>query len=258
LKLIKAILVSNSEPMPGARLLELEAPDVAGSVRPGQFVMVHCQPGAVLPRPFSVHRISSDTGRLFLLFAVKGSGTAWLSDRSVGEAFQMTGPLGNTFSVPGKPGHVLMVAGGLGIAPLTFLAEECIRGGQTVTMVMGAACASGLLPGAALPANVRVETSTEDGSHGRKGMVTDLIPEFAAWADRIYACGPAAMYRTISQQRASWPKATPVEVSLEVRMGCGTGICYGCTIKTKHGPRQVCVDGPVFKLENILWDSVVC
>ena len=124
-----------------------------------------------------------------------------------------------------------------------------------MTLLLGASTATQLYPGNLLPAKIEVVTTTEDGTGGKKGVITDLLPDFAGWADQIFACGPMPMYRAISVQNQPL-KAKPFQVSLEVRMGCGRGVCYGCTVKTKSGLKQVCKDGPVFELDDILWDEL--
>ena len=108
-----------------------------------------------------------------------------------------------------------------------------------------------------MPDEIQTFTTTEDGSTGKKGMLTDIdiLPDLIDWADQICACGPPAMYQTMAAQRLG--KKIPTQVSLEVRMGCGLGACYGCSIKTRHGMKRVCQDGPVFDLEEILWQEVV-
>jgi dihydroorotate dehydrogenase electron transfer subunit len=108
-----------------------------------------------------------------------------------------------------------------------------------------------------LPNRVQFVPVTEDGSTGQKGMATDFLPDFLDWADQIYACGPIEMYKTMLLTADSRQlTAKKCQVSLEVRMGCGFGACYGCTINTKKGLKQVCRDGPVFELDDIMWQEV--
>jgi dihydroorotate dehydrogenase electron transfer subunit len=142
-----------------------------------------------------------------------------------------------------------MIAGGIGIAPLVFLADEAIKQGLSVTLLYGAVSATQLYPH--LPDGVKATYATEDGSAGKKGMITDLLPEFIEESDQIFACGPLPMYRAMA--RILELKYNPIQISLEVRMGCGLGVCYGCTVKTKNGLKQVCQDGPIFELNDILW-----
>jgi dihydroorotate dehydrogenase electron transfer subunit len=105
-----------------------------------------------------------------------------------------------------------------------------------------------------LPGGIRVVAATEDGTVGYRGLATDLIPKYIDWADQVFACGPVPMYETMA--RMTELREKPVQVSLEVVMGCGHGVCYGCTIRTKKGLKQVCKDGPVFDLDEIIWDKL--
>jgi len=106
------------------------------------------------------------------------------------------------------------------------------------------------------PPEAELIIATEDGTAGQKGMITDFLPDFIDWADQVFACGPISMYHTMAARKQQLLKAKSAQVSLEVRMGCGRGVCYGCTVRTKRGLKQVCKDGPVFDLEDILWDEL--
>ncbi|MQY56279.1 MAG: dihydroorotate dehydrogenase electron transfer subunit [Dehalococcoidia bacterium] len=258
----------------------LEAPDIAAIAQPGQFITVCCQ-GLVLRRPFSVHQ--ADTSRIALLFKIVGRGTLWLAQRQRGDKVDILGPLGNRFSIEPEVRNLLLVAGGIGIAPLVFLAQRS-SAQHSVTLIYGASMAAQLYPLwlatskkrsnlLSLPDSVRFIPVTEDGSIGKKGMVTDILPDFLGWAGQIYACGPIDMYKAMSDlichsegaerpknltqdKVRKEPKLKRCQVSLEVRMGCGIGACYGCTINTRKGPKKVCHDGPVFELDDILWEEV--
>ena len=240
--------------MPGVYLLWLESAEIAAEARPGQFVMVSCGEDTLLRRPLSVHQI--DNGKLALLFNVVGKGTLWLSQRQAGENIDLFGPLGNGFSLDPSSRNLLLVAGGIGIAPLCFLAEEAVRQNKEVTLIMGACDSDCLYPSRLLPDNVSNPLkTTDDGSEGYRGLVTDLIADYVDRADEIFACGPLPMYKTMAQMPNL--KDKPVRVSLEIMMGCGLGTCYGCTVKTRHGLKQVCKDGPIFELQDILWEDLV-
>ena len=246
-----ATVTAKIEPIPDAHLIWLEAPQVAPQVQPGQFVMVRCgEKGEYqLRRPLSIHQREGD--KIALLFSVVGGGTQWLSQRQPGDRFDLLGPLGNGFTINPESKKLLLVAGGIGIAPIHFLADEAKKKGHEVTLLYGTPTAAQLYPH--LP-KVNLIVATEDGSEGEKGMITDLIPDFIGEAEQLFACGPLAMYRAMAQM--SELKTKPVQISLEVRMGCGLGVCYGCTVKTKRGLRQVCKDGPVFELNDILWEEL--
>jgi dihydroorotate dehydrogenase electron transfer subunit len=254
LKQTLARVISSSEVMPGTHLLWLESPLIAATAGPGQFVMVRGGSDTLLRRPLSVHQVAGE--RLALLFATVGKGTNWLSQRKEGDSIDLFGPLGNGFSINHSTKNLLLVAGGIGIAPLRFLADEAAKQEKDITLLLGAPTSGHLYPESLLPPGIRLARTTEDGRAGEKGMITNLIPKYIDWADQIFACGPLAMYKTMS--RMPELKNKPVQVSLEVRMGCGLGICYACTIKTGQGLRQVCKDGPVFELNDVYWDEVSC
>ena len=256
-----APITASTEVMPGVYLLWLESAEIAAEARPGQFVMVSCGEDTLLRRPFSVHQI--DNGRLALLFNVVGKGTHWLSQRQAGENIDLFGPLGNGFSPDPSSRNLLLVAGGIGVAPLCFLANAAVKQKVKVTLLMGASSAvhllpegnltHGLLTDGVLPFNIM--KITDDGSEGCKGLATDLIVDYVDRVDEIFACGPLPMYQTMAQMPVL--KTKPVQVSLEIMMGCGLGVCYGCTVKTRAGLKQVCKDGPVFELQEILWEDLV-
>ncbi len=259
MKQVKAAITSAVEVMPETHLFWLDAPPIAAAAGPGQFVMVGCGGDTTLPRPFSVHRVDGD--RLALLFRAVGKGTRWLSRREKGDTLDIFGPLGNGFRIDPDVKNLLLVAGGMGIAPLCFLADTAAGEGKKVTLITGARSADCLLPislsqrlfdGGMRPASINVVNATEDGSEGFKGLATDLIPAYLEGIDQIFACGPVAMYRTMAASYNNIYKK-PVQVSLEIMMGCGMGVCYGCTIKTKSGLKQVCKDGPVFEMGEIDW-----
>ncbi|MFC2066960.1 dihydroorotate dehydrogenase electron transfer subunit [Chloroflexota bacterium] len=238
--------------MPGVRLIRLESPQIAAAARPGQFVMMRCGEDTLLRRPLSIHQVDGD--KLALLFSVVGKGTKWLAQRKAGDNIDLFGPLGNGYSIQPASHKLLLVAGGMGIAPLYFLAEQSLKHGHAIKLLSGASTAVQLYPAKLLPSEVELTTATEDGTAGKKGMITDLLPEYVDWADQTFACGPLPMYKTMAQMPDL--KDRPVQLSLEIMMGCGTGVCYGCTVKTKNGLRQVCKDGPVFALEDVTWGDL--
>lgn len=242
-----------------SQIIRLRCPDIAQESQPGQFIMVRCGEEYILPRPFSIHQLDNK-GNMALFFAVleDGKGTGWLSQRDISDTVELFGPLGNGFSINPDSQNLLLVAGGIGIAPLYFLAQEALNQGYSVTLLLGASNASQLYPRHLLPSKAKLITTTEDGTNGQKGMVTELLPDFIGWADQVFACGPATMYRDMANKYHPLLKDKSVQVSLEMRMGCGLGVCYGCTVKTKNGLKQVCRDGPVFDLDDVIWDELSC
>ena len=249
-------------------LLRVSAPDIAASAKPGQFLMVKCGPDVTLRRPMSIHSVKRQSGEIEMLFTrpastgllssqipegmARKSGISWLAKRKKEDILDLVGPLGNGFRIDDNSHHVLLVAGGIGIAPMQFLAEECIKRGKKVTLLFGARNVKGIYPARLLPRQAVYVVTTEDGSYGHKGKITGLIPQYIESADQVFACGPNSMYREISKQ----VKHRDIQASLEVRMGCGFGICYGCSINTKHGMKRVCRDGPVFNINDIIWQEV--
>ena len=236
----------------GAWLIWLKCPEVASKTKPGQFVMVNCGEESVLPRPFSIHQVNNTDIALFFAVLENGKGTNWLSQRKIGDNIDLLGPLGNNYSIHPESHNLLLVAGGNGIAPLYFLAQDALKKNYSVTLLYGTADKKRC----SISPQIKLVSATEDGSVGKKGMITDLLPDFADWADQIFACGPTLMYRVMAARSQRLVKTKPVQISLEVRMGCGRGVCYGCTLKTKRGLKQVCQDGPVFDLDDILWDEL--
>jgi len=262
---------SNVEVIPGIHLMWIEAPDIAAAAQPGQFITVRCG-DFTLRRPFSIHRVGDNNviaceatqSQVAILFRVAGKGTLWLAQRQAGDRIDVLGPLGNGFTIGPKSKNLLLVAGGIGIAPLVFLMQQASSQHQ-MTLIYGASTAAQLYSRSYELTAIGYRTVqfipvTEDGSTGQKGMATDILPDFLDWADQIYACGPVDMYKTMAQMslraKRSNLRLKKCQVSLEVRMGCGFGACYGCTINTKKGLRHVCRDGPVFKLDDIIWQEV--
>jgi dihydroorotate dehydrogenase electron transfer subunit len=235
-------------------LIRLACGEITQEAKPGQFVMVRCGDDCFLPRPFSIHQISNDAIDLFFGVWKDGKGTLWLSQRKVGEKIYIFGPLGHGYSIRLDSKNLLLAAGGIGVAPLRFLAQYALEQGYAVKLLLGASTAAQLYPAHFFPSKIEFTTTTEDGSAGKMGTITDFLSEFTVWADQIFACGPVGMYQTMAQMPEL--KNKRVQVSLEMAMACGMGVCYSCTIKTKSGLKQVCRDGPVFNLEDIIWEEV--
>ncbi len=249
-----APVIASRQVMPGVFHLKLKAPSVASLARPGQFAMLSCGPDLLLRRPLSFHDADSETGEVAFLYNVVGRGTRWLSQLKPGDTVDILGPLGNGFTIKPDSKNILIIAGGMGVAPLCFLARQAQDGGHSVTLLLGAASAANLCPTELLPSAATCQTATEDGSAGVKGLITDCLPQYIDKADQIFACGPLPMYRTLAKEPGLHDK--PVQVSLEVRMACGLGACYGCSIKTKGGMKKVCRDGPVFNMKDVAWEEL--
>ena len=250
---VLADVAHNCQIADGLHLLQLNAPEIAAIAHPGQFAMLQCAGGAFLRRPLSIHRLSPDKTLVSFLFAVLGKGTQWLTQTKVGDKIDILGPMGSSFNLLPSSSNILLLAGGLGLAPLVFLADEALSRGICVNLAYGTAT-NQRYDKQLLPQALHLIEFTDDGSYGKHGLVTECIHDYLNSADQIFACGPLPMYRAMSAQ-ASF-KDMNVQVSLETRMACGLGVCYGCTINTVSGLQQVCHHGPVFNMEDVIWKEM--
>ena len=222
------------------------AADGAPQQRCGQFVEVEV-PGKFLRRPISVSL--SEPGRLTLRYKVVGEGTAALAALQPGAVLDLLVGLGNGFDTESCRERALLIGGGIGVAPLHQLCHDLRAAGREVTAILGFNTASEVLLKSRLEAlGAKVHIATMDGSAGIRGLVTDALRQVRPDFDYYYVCGPMPM------MRALYPLLpADGEFSLEERMGCGTGLCFGCTIQTTEGPRRICHDGPVFKKNQLPW-----
>ena len=224
---------------------------VGEGVVEGEFVDIGI-PGFYLRRPLSI--CDKEEGKLTVVYKVVGEGTKVLSEMGVGAELEVLTGLGRGFDPEACEKKALLVGGGLGVPPLYLLAKELKARGKKVTAVLGFNKADEIILADEFKAICdEVVISTADGSVGVKGFVTDALKEMAGQAghdgyDYFYTCGPMVMMKAVCGALEG-----PGEASLEERMGCGAGFCYGCSIETKNGPRRVCKDGPVFKKEELLW-----
>jgi len=252
-----ATVVSNDRVCEGVGLVVLDAPRVAASVRPGQFV--HLRVGRdtpeILRRPFSVHRAAN--GRIEILYQVLGAGTLRLAEKKPGDtSMDLLGPLGRGWQVPEGTAHALLVTGGLGAAPLGMLAEELAKRGVATVAAMGAPCGERILARDLFERVCRrVEVATDDGSEGEHGFVTAVSGRLLRDErfDVVYTCGPEPMQRIVVAQAAE--AGVQCQVSLERLMACGIGACLSCVVTTRSGLRRACVDGPVFDAEEVTFDA---
>jgi dihydroorotate dehydrogenase electron transfer subunit len=234
-------------------------PGMAASLRPGQFVDVLCRVDGsfdpLLRRPYSIYRSDPAADRIVLLVRPFGRGSTWLAARQPGEVLDVLGPLGNAFEISPRSTRLLMVAGGVGAAPLVFLSDLAVARGLSVTFLMGSAGEAGLLSADQLPRAVEYVVATDDGSRGHRGFITDLLPDYLRWADQIFACGPEPMFvslrNTIHPHRIGG-KPT-VQVSMERTMACGLGACLGCVVETRRGMQTSCVQGPIYDMDEVIW-----
>lgn len=242
---------------PDVFLLSFDSGYISAYSRPGQFLHVKIAE-TILRRPFSIHYVKGKS--IFILFRVRGRGTKILSGYQTGDKLNLIGPLGKGFSLNGETGRNILVAGGLGVAPLFFLAQRLKKITSPKRKAKGL-----ILLGAKNKQEIlceqefknmgyRVIIATEDGSKGYKGTVTGLLKKPSTidqrLATNIYACGPEAMFKGLKRLIGN-NKNIECQVSFEQFMGCGLGVCCGCTIETKNGYKKVCQDGPVFNIRDI-------
>ncbi len=208
----------------------------------------------LLRRPLGIH--SAGAGRLSMLYEVVGRGTEILSQRKAGERLNIIGPLGNSFDTGllTSGTRPVLVAGGMGVAPLVFLAQKL--NAHTPLALIGARTGKDVLcTGEFSACGCRVRVSSDDGTRGFKGRVTGLFKKITRDSrgkkSIVYACGPRPMLQELSvlcqQQNIR------LQVSLEAHMACGIGACLGCIVETRAGYRRVCKDGPVFNAEEVVW-----
>jgi dihydroorotate dehydrogenase electron transfer subunit len=238
-------------------LLELKSEVPLEGIVPGQFVniLVNKSPNVFLRRPFSIYQVDYKCNSIFVLVKAIGEGTKCLFNSIVGEKLSVILPLGNGYSIPEIKSKVLLVGGGVGVAPLMILASVLNQKGHQVDILLGAKSADDLieLDNYALYGNVF--TTTEDGSHGIKGYVTNhpLLTEYIASFDRICTCGPEPMMKAVA--RLASLNNIYCEVSLENTMACGYGVCLCCVTDTTNGHRCVCTEGPVFDINLLKWQN---
>jgi dihydroorotate dehydrogenase electron transfer subunit len=253
------VLANDAE---GSQLrLRLEVGAGWPAAEPGQFVMLSAGalPAAprhdpLLPRPMAVFRRAG--AALEVLYKVTGRGTALLAATRAGERVRVVGPLGRGFALPEPGQRALLVGGGTGIASLFDLAVRA-RGRGPLAVLLGARSAAELLAETDFRAlGVDLRLATEDGSAGRRGLVTELLAEaLAEGPARVYACGPTAMMRRAAELAEG--VGADCRVSLENRMACGYGVCLGCAVPRRAGGYAlVCRDGPVFGADALRWDGL--
>jgi dihydroorotate dehydrogenase electron transfer subunit len=257
----QAEIVRQEQLTPEIFRLTLRAPEIAANARPGQFVMVQTTPCSdpLLRRPLSIHQTIGNE-QVQLLYKVVGKGTRLLAATLPGQSLNLTGPLGHGFDLAGKPA-ICLVGGGMGIAPLYFLAREILRTTRPpkCVVLLGARNAAELGP---LPRDfmdvgaTETHLATDDGSLGHHGFVAELLPQHLdpglPWT--VCTCGPHPMLKAVVSQcrKQGWE----CQVSLETMMACGISACLGCAIPRADlsgSYLHVCKDGPVFKAEEVAW-----
>jgi dihydroorotate dehydrogenase electron transfer subunit len=252
-------------------ILKVHAPTVAPAIKPGQFVNIRTSDSIVplLRRPMSVHRTIKDgavpTGWA-ILYDVVGPGTKNLAALHKGQRIDFVGPLGNEITVPEATKRAVLVAGGVGVGPIKIVAEELQRRGvRDITVCYGARDFDHVVPSEDVcPHGCRLLVCTDDGSVGRRGRVTMFVEELLAGGRMdaetyVFACGPTPMFRSL--QAILSPRGIACEAATEEFMGCGFGVCFGCTLRVKDDDgtvkyRLCCVDGCIFPLDRLVLEGV--
>ncbi len=238
--------------------LTLDCPDIAKAARPGQFVMIRIGIGKdpLLRRPFSIHQTTSQ-GQIQIYFKVVGRGTEILAHVKKREKISIFGPLGRGYRIA-ESAPACLVGGGLGIAPMLFLAKKISQIKKDCSqdlIILGGRSRSEVEPLIEdfQQLDIRIACATDDGSYGQRGFVTDVFTSHHLPADcSVYCCGPEPMMARISALCKE--KHFPCQVSVESVMACGMGACLGCSKPTKSGVyAHVCLDGPVFDAEDMVW-----
>jgi dihydroorotate dehydrogenase electron transfer subunit len=237
-------------------LLKLELYNTMPEIFPGQFVQVKIDRAehVFLRRPISIHYIDKARRELWLLIQIVGRGTQRLSEVKTGEQLNLIYPLGKSFSIPKeseKNKKLLLIGGGVGVAPLLFLGAYLKEKGFTPTFLLGARTKNDLLQINEFEKIGSVYITTENGQAGEKGFVTDHSLLSAEDAGFIYTCGPKPMMVAVAGYARKLH--IPCEVSLENSMACGIGACLCCVEKTQKGNVCVCTEGPVFNINELTW-----
>jgi len=256
---IKARILLNRRIGLGYYKMSLDAPYIARTAKPGQFAQIKCSDSfePLLRRPFSIHRVNRN---IEILYETVGRGTEILSNKKEGDKIDVLGPLGNGFTLPramnGEP-RAIIIAGGIGAAPLVYLAEELTKKKIKTIVLIGAKTKNLILCEKDFKkATPEVYVSTDDGTYGSQGFVSKLFHKILKTTESkfetiVYVCGPHEMLKCIAD--ICQERKFECQVSLEEKMACGIGACLGCAVKTKSGNKLACKDGPIFNANELLW-----
>jgi dihydroorotate dehydrogenase electron transfer subunit len=244
------------------------APGMAELTKPGHFLAIQVggpESSMLLRRAFAIYEVKERGvygGTVEFVFSVHGKGTAWLAARRPQDKLDIVGPLGKPFRLPAQPVTATLVGGGYGSAPLLPLATALRERGCRVDFVLGAASVDrlfGQLDAKRIASSI--EVTTDDGSMGRPGRVSDVLPQLLdrTGSEVVYACGPMAMLRAVSDLAAE--RGIPCQVAVEESMACGIGVCMTCVLPVIGDDGQTrmvrsCVEGPVFLGDRVRWDDV--
>ena len=235
-------------------LLKLTSPETLPDMLPGQFaeIRVDGSPTTFLRRPISINYVDREKNEVWFLIQLVGDGTRRLGKAKTGDLINVVLPLGNGFTMPCKAtDNVLLIGGGVGTAPMLYLGEQLVKAGCKPTFLLGARSAADLLQLDDFARYGEVYVTTEDGSQGERGYVTQHSVLTRKDFEKIYTCGPKPMMMAVAKYAKS--KGIDCEVSLENKMACGVGACLCCVENTTEGHLCVCKEGPVFNINQLLW-----
>jgi dihydroorotate dehydrogenase electron transfer subunit len=282
---LSAEVTERREVLPGRALVRIHAPPIAAAARAGQLLYVHVEDDAGLKRlkPFAIVIADRVHGHVSIQLGPSNA-RGPLGRLGAGDRVRVSGPIGRGFEVDSRSRHLLLIAEGDRAAELRLLAEESVRAGRQVTLLVGADTARAVWPSALLPDEVEYVVATADGSLGIRGDVVDLLPEYEAWADQAFAAASwqtlgrlsklAASRRgrlgvaTLGRKRAAG-RADPVgsaaarrrsflQVRIEPAVGCAAATCHGCTVVGVDGaPVRTCREGPAFASDELAWEAAL-
>lgn len=253
-KYILDLKVASSEsPRPGYVLLKLTDSKPLPPMVPGQFAELKVEGSDVtfLRRPISINNVDEEKNEVWFLIHVVGEGTRRLSELRTGDRLNVVMPLGRGFTFPEKDQQMLLVGGGVGTAPLLYMGKKMSEAGLRPVFLLGGRTAGDLMQLDLFGLYGDVYVTTEDGSMGEKGFVTQHSVLRQMKFDRIATCGPKPMMQAVARYAKS--VNAECEVSLENMMACGVGACLCCVEKTTEGHLCVCKEGPVFNINRLLW-----
>jgi dihydroorotate dehydrogenase electron transfer subunit len=277
-----AELVESREILPGQWIQAFHAPHLAVGSRAGQAVHVRTDDltGRLIRRPFAINTADPASGVITIHVRTRGPAPDGLTRLRPGDRADVHGPVGRPFEVDSRSRHLLLVAGGTGLAGIRMLIDEAIRDGRQVALLFGAASARHVYPSSLLPDEVEYVVATDDGSLGHHGPVTDLVPDYEAWADQAFGCGPGPMLSTLARLAATRrgrlgvaklgrkrgsgrqdvvgsPAARRkafLQVAMEQTVACAVGTCLGCVVMGGRAAQRVCREGPVFAADELDWE----
>lgn len=216
------------------------------AIRPGQFINIRLE-GQYLRRPISICDWTEDT--ITIIYKTVGRGTEQMSRMHAGETLDILYPLGNGFDLNGTFSKPLLIGGGVGAPPMYGLCKRLVGiGGKPIVLLGFGSTADVFYEEQFRSLGAEVIVTTEDGSRGVKGFVTDGMDGLDY--DSLFACGPERMLQAVDERA---PQDVPGQMSFERRMGCGFGACMGCSCRTKYGSKRICVEGPVLERSEIVW-----